>query len=95
MKIKHAISMKLVRYEFTGVDRKDSKAPIIQGTISVLINQWYDAKGQDARKVAQAALGQYDIEAPIVMIRPETIIDYEFNPEQVIRDAEFAGKFVP
>ena len=83
--------IKLVRYAVKAVDLLQMDEPEINIKVSIRLSMTLDPDGYIAKYEVYELLKSHGLRAKIEDICAETIIEYELDPEAIIRECEFAG----
>jgi hypothetical protein len=83
--------VKLVRYAVKAIDLLQADEPEINIKISIRLSMTLDPDGYIAKYEVYELLKRHGMRAKIEDIHAETVIEYELNPEAIIRECEFAG----
>lgn len=83
--------IKLVRYAVKAVDLLQADEPEVNVKVSIRLSMTLDPDGYIAKYEAYELLKSHGLRAKIEDICAETVIEYELDPEAIIRECEFAG----
>jgi len=83
--------VKLVRYAVKAIDLLQADEPEISIKVSIRLSMTLDPDGYIAKYEVYELLKSHGMRAKIEDIHAETVIEYELDPEAIIRECEFAG----
>jgi hypothetical protein len=84
--------IQIVKYKCSAVDMIQSDEPVITVYMSICVPNNVEPDSDTAKTIVREELKKHCLFAPLKLIQAESIIEYEFSPEKIFFELEFAGK---